>query len=298
MRSCWTRRATVVLLAAATLVAACRNRQAQDVSRPTVQAPADAKSRDEGKLQAAANVAASAADPLAAMFAARKLIRSAQISLEVARFDDAAAEAARIVEFHGGYVAGSAASNPGDGVRSGSLTLRLPGDRFPRALESLKKIGKVQIEQVTTEDVSRAYADLETRLRVKREAASRLREILRGRTAKLADILEVEQALMAVVEEIEQMEGQRRFYDNQVALSTIQVSISEPAPLVRRGALAPIGDAARQALGVLVGSVAALITLGVAVLPWALLLIALLWSVRRTLRRRRAASAREGAAPA
>ena len=56
--------------------------------------------------------------------------------------------------------------------QSGTLTVRVPA------------------ENVGTQDVSKAYSDLETRLRVKRDTAHRLREILRTRTARLPDILE------------------------------------------------------------------------------------------------------------
>jgi hypothetical protein len=259
--------------------------QAKDISKVQVAAGAPA-----------AEAASAAADPLAAMFAARKLIRHAQVSLEVASFGDAAREILRLAEVQGGYVAESSASSPGDGIHAGYLVIRVPGERFTRALESVRKVGKIRAETVSTEDVSRAYADLETRLRVKRDAASRLREILRSRTGKLTDILEVEQALTSVVEEIEQMEGQRRFYDNQVALSTIRLDISEPAPIVRRGVLAPVSDALRESVRMLVGSLATLVALSVAALPWALLLIVLLALVRRALRRR--ASRRQASAAA
>ncbi|HEY7863272.1 MAG TPA: DUF4349 domain-containing protein, partial [Thermoanaerobaculia bacterium] len=148
--------------------------QAKDISKVQVAAGAPA-----------AEAASAAADPLAAMFAARKLIRHAQVSLEVASFGDAAREILRLAEVQGGYVAESSASSPGDGIHAGYLVIRVPGERFTRALESVRKVGKIRAETVSTEDVSRAYADLETRLRVKRDAASRLREILRSRTGKL-----------------------------------------------------------------------------------------------------------------
>jgi hypothetical protein len=289
MRARPTRSAIGGALLIAVAVTACQ-RVARDAAAEWQQKrdqSAPAKSMNNAfQMDGAVMAAASAPDPLAAMFAARKLIRSAEVFLEVARYEEAAARALRIAEANGGYPAETSASHTGEGVRGGSLLLRIPNDRFPRVLEGLKAVGKVRSETISTEEVSLAYTDLETRVRVKREAASRLREILRGRTAKLSDILEVEQALMAIVEEIEQMEGQRRFYDNRVALSTIRLVISEPAPLVRRGAFAPVGDALRGALGVLVGSLATFITLFVAALPWAILLAALLWLLRRALRRR------------
>jgi hypothetical protein len=49
------------------------------------------------------------------------------------------------------------------------------------------------------------------------------------------DILEVEQALTNVREEIERMEGRKRFLEDQVSLSTINVNLHEPYPLMASG---------------------------------------------------------------
>ena len=48
-----------------------------------------------------------------------------------------------------------------------------------------------------------------------------------GRTADLSDVME-RNVSGRVTEEIARMEGERRFYDQQVALSTITVALHEP----------------------------------------------------------------------
>jgi len=55
----------------------------------------------------------------------------------------------------------------------------------------LKQVGKVERESVVTQDVTKAYADLETRLVVKRQTEERLRHLLTSRTGKLSEVLEV-----------------------------------------------------------------------------------------------------------
>lgn len=223
---------------------------------------------------------------LQAMLAARKLIRTAQVAIEVRSYEEAAEQVARLAESHGGYLADTQASRGDQDRRRGTLVIRVPAERFAAAYAALKGLGKIETETVSTQDVTKAYADLETRLRVKRDAEGRLREILRTRTARLSDVLEAERELTRIVEEIEQVEGERRYYDQQIALSTISAALHEPEAVIRAGALAPLLTALRDSLQVLATSAGALIYLTVLVLPWAVV-AALIWFVVRAVRRKR-----------
>lgn len=227
------------------------------------------------------------------MLASRKLIRTGQITVEVKNYDEAAREVARLAESLGGYLADSQASRGHRDRRVGTLTIRMPAERFSSAVESLKQLGKVQTESVSTQDVTKAYTDLETRLRVKRDTADRLREILKVRAAKLSEILEAERELARVTEEIERMEGERRYYDQQVALSTITVTLQEPEAVVKPGVFSPIGQALRDSLEVLATSLAGLIYALVFLTPW-LVVLYVVWRVIRAVRaaRRPAAAAK------
>jgi hypothetical protein len=246
----------------------------------------------EQRPQAVAAAPAANAPPsaLQSMTAARKLIRTGHLQIEVKRYEEAAEAAGRIAERHGGYLADSQTSRAEDDRQQGSLTLRVPAERFPAAMAALKALGKVRAETVKTDDVTKAYADLETRLSVKRDTAERLRQILRTQTAKLSDLLEAERELARVTEQIEQMEGERRFYDQQTALSTLNVALHEPQALVQAGVFAPIGEALRDSLEVLANSLAALIYVAVFLTPWVLILY-LLWRLWRARRARRLAVA-------
>lgn len=227
------------------------------------------------------------APSLQAMVAARKLIRTAQVAIEVKSYEEAAERVARVAESHGGYLADAQASRGAQDRRRGTLVIRVPAERFAAAYAELKGLGKVETETVSTQDVTKAYADLETRLRVKRDAEGRLREILRTRTARLSDVLEAERELTRVVEEIEQIEGERRYYDQQIALSTISAALHEPEAVIRVGALAPLLEALRDSLQVLATSTGALIYVTVLVLPWAAAAALVLLVVRAARRRKR-----------
>jgi hypothetical protein len=214
--------------------------------------------------------------------AGRKLIRNGEMSIEVRDFDATARKVAEIAQLFGGYVADSQASGDG-GRRSGTMTIRVHAGLFDEAVKALRVLGKVQTEHVGTQDITKAYTDLEARLRVKTDAAERIRDILKTKSAKLADVLEAEKQLSALIEQIEVMKGERRFYDQQVALSTIAADLHEPEAVTRASAFAPLRAALRDSLSTLSESLAGFVTGTLYVLPWAALLFLLvsLWRRRR-----------------
>jgi hypothetical protein len=222
-----------------------------------------------------------ARDPLASL----KLIRTGHLSLEVADFQDAAAQIDELARRHGGYVAASQSQDGERSRRHGTVTLRIPADRFDAVLGGIKAVGKVLTDKIDTQDVTKLYFDLETRLRSKRTTEARLREILRTRTARLTDVLEAERELARVTEEIEQMEGQRRFYDEQVAYATVVVSLEEPRSVVRPNLFDPVRDALRESLRLMALSAAGLVSAAAFLAPWLVLLVPA-WFMRRAWRRR------------
>jgi hypothetical protein len=216
---------------------------------------------------------------------ALKLIWAAALQVEVPDFRAALDEAGRAAVALGGYVSDRQTNEDGAGRERGQLTLRVPSEKFDGAMSALKKLGRVKSEGVETQDVTRAYSDLETRLKVKRETAARLREILTRQTGKVQDVLEVEREIARVVEEIERAEGERRYFDNQVSLSTITLTLFEPDAMVTPGAFDPVRAALRQALRIMGESLGSLIELVAGVLPWLtaayLAFRAVLWRLRR-----------------
>jgi hypothetical protein len=217
---------------------------------------------------------------------ARKLIRTGHLTIEVADFAAAAKRAEAIAKGEGGYVADTNASRGDAGQERGTLTLRVPAERFDVALAALRALGTVRSESVETQDVTKAYADVETRLRVKRETLARLRDILGTRTGKLSDVLDAEREIARVTEEIERLEGERRYYDQQTALSTVAVELYEPEAALRPSILDPIRDAVRRSAELLAQSVAALLVVVFVAVPWVAALLFLVWVVRRVRGRR------------
>ena len=98
---------------------------------------------------------------------------------------------------------------------------------MPAALGELKAIGHVTSESQAGEEVTAEHADLVARLKNSRESEARLQDILRTRTGKVSDVLEVEQEMARVRGEIEQMESELKTLDHRVDFATVTLAISE-----------------------------------------------------------------------
>jgi hypothetical protein len=160
------------------------------------------------------------------------------MTVEVKEFDEAKARLLKIVNEVGGYVAGASTANVPGGPQRGSLTLRVPAAQLSQVLERIRALGRVTRENLSTEEVTDQAVDLEARLRNSRATEQRLIEVLKNRTGKVGDILEVEREISRTRQEIERMEAQRRNLLQRVELATIQITLGEefkaelmPAPV-------------------------------------------------------------------
>ncbi len=155
------------------------------------------------------------------------IIRSASLVVIVKEFENARAVMEQTVRRLQGYMANLALSGSSDTGRALTATLRLPSDKLDAALNELRKLGRVEQESQSGEEVTQQYVDLVARISNARNTEQRLIQVLRERTGKVADILAVEKEIARVREEIERMEAQRKSLENQVSFATLQVRLTE-----------------------------------------------------------------------
>jgi hypothetical protein len=155
------------------------------------------------------------------------IIRSAQLSLITKEFDKARANLEAILTRHHGYVGELKAGGSTGSGRTLNATLRVPADQLDATLTEVKTLGRVESESQSGQDVTSQYVDLQARLSNARNTEQRLTDLLRNRTGKLSDVLEVEQELDRVRGEIEQMEAERKNMSNQVSYATLNATIAE-----------------------------------------------------------------------
>jgi hypothetical protein len=222
--------------------------------------------------------------PLASpAFDPQKLIWTGRLTVEVGDAERATAELEQVARDLGGFLTGTSMQREASGVRHAEVVMRIPAEEFRRAGGTVRALGKVLSESSNVEDVSKAYADLEAHLKVKREAERRVRDLLAQRAGTLKEVLEAEKELARIRGEVDTMEGERRWYAHQVRYSNVTVYLQEPVPigLSRPSAWASLGDAFRDSAGTLADSLAVLFRGLVYLLPWALVVLLAAYLVRR-----------------
>lgn len=155
------------------------------------------------------------------------IIRTAKLDLITKDFDNARSAMEAILKRHRGFVGELKVGGSSGSGRTLTATLRVPADQLDASLTELKALGRVESESQTGQDVTSQYVDLQARLANARNTEQRLTDILRNRTGKLSDVLEVEQEVDRVRGEIEQMEAERKNMSNQVSFATLNATITE-----------------------------------------------------------------------
>lgn len=163
----------------------------------------------------------------------RKIIRNAEISMEVASTTDAQHSVASIAESHGGFVVTSEAKqreniDPSKRTLDIKLVVRIPANRFGVALDQIKQLAEnLPAENVTGQDVTEDFIDLEARIKTQKALELQFLEIMK-QARNVNDALEIQRQIADVRTDIEKLEGRKRFLENRSSLSTITVNIGAP----------------------------------------------------------------------
>lgn len=165
------------------------------------------------------------AQPPGDVAAFRRVIRTGQVAVEVETFDDAARRLLAIAEGAGGFVADSSYADDG-GTRRGTFVLRVPAARFGDVMRQVEGLGTVQRRQISGQDVTEEFVDLEARVRNLERQEARLLSFM-DRATRIPDLLAIENEVARVRGEIERLTGRLRFLANKVELATVQAEVAQ-----------------------------------------------------------------------
>jgi hypothetical protein len=160
------------------------------------------------------------------------IIRTGDIEFEVDSFDSAVATVTLLVnKIQGGFVDTVNSEKLPNGKVRGSVVVRMPPEHLDTyVLELRKELGKtgeLKGQKIGSQDITKQYTDLESRLKAARAMETRLLDIIKTGRGEIKDLLVAEKELGVWRTKIEEYEGEKRYYDNQVSLSTLTISISE-----------------------------------------------------------------------
>jgi hypothetical protein len=154
----------------------------------------------------------------------RDIIYRAELVVGVADVGSASAEATRIIESMGGIVFGQQ-STGGPQARS-VLTFKVLPEDFQAAVAALGSVGEVRTQNISADDVTERVVDLESRIQTAAASVERLRALLENAT-DIKTVTDLERELLDRETTLETLRGQLRTIQDQVALATIVVTLTE-----------------------------------------------------------------------
>jgi anti-sigma factor RsiW len=176
------------------------------------------------------------------------IVQTASLTILATNYDEASAAIEKLAAGHGGYVEKLDAKAQTGNARELTASLRIPTKQLDGFLADVRKLGHVEEETRSNEEVSDQYVDLQARLKSARATEQRLIELLGTRTGKLQDVLEAERELARIRAEIESMQGQSALLVHRVNYATVQVDLNEEYRQVLGSGTTSTGTKIRNAL--------------------------------------------------
>ena len=129
---------------------------------------------------------------------------------------------------------GSSSVSSPSGALQAYVVVRVPVAQYAAFTAQASGLGKVLFQSESAQDVTQKHVDLQARLDNLRSEESSLRVMFR-RAGSVKDMLLVEQELARVQGDIESLQGQIDYLENQAALATITIELAEPQAIVSPG---------------------------------------------------------------
>lgn len=215
----------------------------------------------------------------------RLIIKTGSLSMEVKDVRETIQQIATFAVSQKGFVVQSDVNE--ENVPRGYITVRIPSAVFDTGISEIKKWGRVQSENVTGQDVTEEYVDLDSRLKNLRASEEQFLEIMQ-RATRIEDVLAVQRELTNVRTEIEMIEGRMKYLKESSQLSTLTVFLAtDPSsvPVIDRNGEWNPGGTFKTAVRALVDAFKylgnAIIWIVIVVVPVALACMFVVWVVYR-----------------
>jgi hypothetical protein len=157
-----------------------------------------------------------------------KVIRNAQIILEVIDGRNTYKRASEICQELGGYLSSSKFYKDNEGREAGTITMRIPKDKFAIAQDRLSALGKIENITTDSKDVTLEYANLKTQLDTSMIVYNKMLEALQKRQVTIPDAMRIEHELTPIRTKIEDLKNKIEYLDNAVSFTTMILNFHEP----------------------------------------------------------------------
>jgi N-methylhydantoinase B/oxoprolinase/acetone carboxylase alpha subunit len=170
------------------------------------------------------------------------------------------------------------------------ITVRVPAEGLQSLVDQLSGLGEVTASTINRQDVTEVTLDLEARVTAAQASVDRLTQLM-AQAGSVADLIAAEAALAERQATLESYQQQLKYYDDQVAMSTLTVTLTQPVETVEADP-AGFGDGLAAGWNGLVATLNGIVIAVGFLIPWIAVLAVLgliVWGIVRLVRRNRGA---------
>lgn len=216
----------IMLLMACAIAMSCAQSSKFEARADEAPAPAEQQSQTASPSQIAAT-------PNVDIYSdgKTKLIKTANYRFEVEQMKKSTEAIEEAVKKYPAYIAATELELENQFMEN-KMTIKVQSEYFYELLKEIDVQAKfVNFRNVKTNDVSKEFVDLESRLKTKREVEARYTQILRNKAGTIEELLNAEQQIGALHEEIEATISRINSLKDQVSYSSINLEFYQAIAL-------------------------------------------------------------------
>ena len=153
----------------------------------------------------------------------KKIIKTADLSVEVKDYKDFNSKVKSISKKYGGYISKEEQNQDSYKIEN-KLSIKVPVAQFEDAMNELGDISeKVTERNISSDDVTTEIVDTKSRIEAKKQVRDKYLEFLKG-AKNMQDVLTVQSEINGVQEELETANGRVQYLNHGAAYSTINLT--------------------------------------------------------------------------
>ena len=154
----------------------------------------------------------------------RQVIRTGYVSMQVEDVTKSAFDVHALIKKRNGLISSEDTQSSGD-MTYANITAQIPADSLDAFIADVSTLGTVTSINVNAQDVTTQVVDLDARIKALQTSIDRLTQLL-AEASRIEDLLAIETQLAQRQAELDALTAQRQYLGDQVAMSTITVSLS------------------------------------------------------------------------
>jgi predicted component of type VI protein secretion system len=157
------------------------------------------------------------------------IVRNGDLTLESTDHERTMQSITNLVTANGGYVSNQSTRHTDDAKIFSELTVRIPVEHFDSVLSAIKKTGsEVVSENISAEDQTKRYYDLEGHFAAKRLEMTQMQDLMKS-AKSMTDIITIKKEILDLQADIDDIEGMTKQIANEVSYSTLRIEIMSRA---------------------------------------------------------------------